>query len=192
MADTTNVAVNAPAEGKAMASAAPVAGGPFEEMRREAERLFEAFEPGAFVADPFNAPAFARLAALARRPAEAMWPFAPAGKTAMMPAVDVAEKAGEYEITAELPGLEAGDVDVKVTGGVLTIRAEKRDVREEKDRDYFVSERRYGTFARSFRLPDGVDRAAIEAGFARGVLTIRLPKIPAAREEAQTIAVKPA
>jgi len=162
---------------------------PFEEMRREAERMFDAFAPDAFLADPFRAPMFAQLAALARRPMEGMWPFATPG-TATPPAVDVAEKAEEYEITAELPGLEPADVDVKVAGGVLTIRAEKRDERERDETGYFFSERRYGTFARSFRLPEDIDRGAIGAVFAKGILTVRLPKVPAAREETRTIAVR--
>ncbi|HTZ78273.1 MAG TPA: Hsp20/alpha crystallin family protein [Stellaceae bacterium] len=94
------------------------------------------------------------------------------------PAVDVAETDKEFQITAELPGIDEKNLDVSVSGGVLTIRGEKREEKEEKDKNknYYLSERRYGSFQRSFQLPDGVDQEKIGANFDKGVLRVTLPK----------------
>jgi len=73
------------------------------------------------------------------------------------PTVDVCERENEYEITAELPGMDASNVDVKLSEGVLTIKGEKEEQNEEKQKDYHVSERRFGSFQRSFELPEGID-----------------------------------
>lgn len=104
--------------------------------------------------------------------------------------MDMVEKEKEYEITAELPGMEEDQVDVKVSDRILTIRGEKTEKKEEKQKDYFLSERRFGSFQRSFRLPDGVDTDAIDAHFEKGVLTVRLPKSAEARQSEKKIAVK--
>ena len=109
-----------------------------------------------------------------------------------MPAVDIAEKDKEYEITAELPGLDESNIDVKFADGVLTIKGEKKDEKEEKKTDYYLSERSYGSFQRSFRVPDGVDTDKIEATFTKGVLTVALPKNAEARKAAKKIDVKAA
>src|SRR5262245_35989580 len=108
------------------------------------------------------------------------------------PAVDIVDKENLYEITAELPGLNESDIDVKVSGGVLTIKGEKKDEREEKKKDYYVSERRYGSFQRSFGVPDGVDTDRIEAQFRNGVLTITLPKTPQAQKSEKRIEIRKA
>jgi HSP20 family protein len=73
------------------------------------------------------------------------------------PAVDIAEHEKAYEITVELPGMDESNIDVKFSDGTLTIKGEKKDEREEKQKDYHLSERRYGSFQRSFGVPDGVD-----------------------------------
>ena len=98
-----------------------------------------------------------------------------------MPAVDIAEKDKEYEITAELPGLDESNIDVKFADGVLTIKGEKKDEKEERKKDYYLSERRYGSFQRSFPVPESVDANKIEAKFVNGVLTLKLPKSPEAQ-----------
>ena len=90
--------------------------------------------------------------------------------------MDVCERENEYEITAELPGMDASNVDVKLSEGVLTIKGEKEEQKEEKQKDYHVSERRFGSFQRSFELPEGIDEDKIQASFEKGVLTIKLPK----------------
>jgi HSP20 family protein len=107
-----------------------------------------------------------------------------------MPAVDLVEKDGEFAITAELPGLDEKNVEVKVSNGTLTISGEKKDERENKEKDYYFSERRYGSFKRSFRVPDGVDTDKIEAAFDKGVLTIRLPKTAEAQKAEKKIEIK--
>jgi len=148
---------------------------PFKSLRQEMDRLFEDFERGwgwprsLFSIEPFW-----------RR--EATW--------AAAPAVDVAETDKAYEITAELAGLTEKDLDVKLANGVLTIKGEKQEEKEEKKKDYYVSERRYGAFARSFRLPEGVDTDKIEASFKNGVLKVTLPKTPEAQRAEKKIAVK--
>jgi HSP20 family protein len=108
------------------------------------------------------------------------------------PVVDVVEKEKEYQISAELPGLDEKDVDVSVADDMLTIKGEKDDMltikgekreeKEEKAKNYYISERHYGAFQRSFQLPSGVDAEKIEANFQKGVLTVTLPKTPEAQK----------
>ena len=93
-----------------------------------------------------------------------------------IPAVDIAETDKAFRITAELPGMKKEDVDISVSQGRLTIKGEKREEREEKEKGYYLSERRYGTFQRSFQLPSQADADRIEAKFDNGVLTLTVPK----------------
>ena len=102
------------------------------------------------------------------------------------PAVDVAEKNEAFEITAELPGLDPSNVDVTVANDTLTIKGERKEEQERKDKNYYVSERRYG----SFRLPDSVDRDKIAATFEKGILTVTLPKTAAAMQQEKKIAIE--
>ena len=103
-----------------------------------------------------------------------------------MPVVNVAETDKEFEITAELPGIEEKDVDVSLADGVLTVKGEKKEEKEDKSKNYYLAERSYGSFQRSFRLPDNADDKNITADVAKGVLTVKIPKIaqkePTARE----------
>jgi HSP20 family protein len=92
------------------------------------------------------------------------------------PAVDFVERDNEFEMTAELPGLDQNDVEVKLANGSLVISGEKKMEREEKDQGMFFSERRYGSFKRSFRLPENVDPEKISATFEKGVLKVTAPK----------------
>lgn len=108
------------------------------------------------------------------------------------PAVDVSEDEGAYKITAELPGIEEKNIDVTIAGDMLTLKGEKQDTKEEKDKNYYLSERTYGSFQRCFALPDGVDRDKVAASLVKGVLTITLPKKAEAQKPAQKIEVKPA
>ncbi|MFY0312459.1 Hsp20/alpha crystallin family protein [Leisingera sp. D0M16] len=111
-----------------------------------------------------------------------------------MPVLDVVDKEDEVKLTAELPGLSEDDIDLRVSGSMLTLRGEKKEDREEGDKegDFYLSERRFGSFERSVRIPDGIDRGKIEATFKNGVLTVRLPKKPEARNPSKKIDVKPA
>ena len=100
------------------------------------------------------------------------------------------EKA--YEVTAELPGIDEKDIEVKVANGILSIKGEKQEEKEEKKKDYYLRERNFGSFERSFQVPDGVDTDKIEASFKKGVLTVTLPKKPEAQTAAKKIDVKAA
>jgi HSP20 family protein len=106
------------------------------------------------------------------------------------PPIDMSEDEKAYKITAELPGLDAKDVDVSVSGNTLVLKGEKRQEKEEKDKNYYFSERSYGSFQRAFELPASVDRDKVAADFAKGVLTITLPKTAEAQKQAKRIEVK--
>jgi HSP20 family protein len=93
------------------------------------------------------------------------------------PAVDIKETGSEIRLELELPGLKPEDVEITAENGVLTIRGEKRVERKEGDENrYQVIERTYGTFMRTFQLPQGVDEEQIKADFDNGVLTLHIPK----------------
>ena len=86
--------------------------------------------------------------------------------------------------------MDESNIDVKFAHGLLTIKGEKREEKEEKKKDYYLSERRYGSFQRSFPVPESVDADKIEAKFANGVLTVRLPKSAEAQKNEKKIAIK--
>jgi HSP20 family protein len=94
------------------------------------------------------------------------------------PAVDVHESANELRFDVELPGIRPDDIEINVDNGVLMIRGEKSEERKEDDKEgrYHIVERSYGTFFRSFQLPQGVDESQINADVDQGVLHIRIPK----------------
>ena len=95
------------------------------------------------------------------------------------PRVDLSETDAAYAIDAELPGMDAKEVEILLEGDRLTLKGEKNTEFEAGDpnRGHYLRERSHGNFRRAFRLPDNVDRDAIEAGFDKGVLTITLPKL---------------
>lgn len=94
---------------------------------------------------------------------------------AWAPPMDIAESGDGYVVTVELPGASKDDVSVECHDGILTLKGEKRDEREEKDEHRHYVERSYGSFTRSFRLPaDATDE--IKANFREGVLTVQLKK----------------
>ena len=106
----------------------------------------------------------------------ALWGGAPIEGMGWEPAVDVYEEDGKYVVKAELPGLKKDDIDVSVSGDTLTIKGERKDEREEKEENYYLSERSYGNFVRSMTLPSMVDADKIEANFDDGLLEVKLPK----------------
>jgi HSP20 family protein len=75
------------------------------------------------------------------------------------PAVDVTEDDKTYKISAEMPGLDEKNIEISISGDMLTLKGEKRQEKEEKDKNRYLSERAYGSFQRCFALPDSVDRA---------------------------------
>lgn len=142
---------------------------PFETLRRQLDRFFEDAPLTKFASDV--------------EPLERLigWPGTPP--------VDFVETDAGFELTAELPGLEPKDVSLSLSNGALVIEGEKKTEREEKDKGYFYSERRYGSFKRSFRLPEGVDVDQIKADFDKGVLKVSLPKSPTAVKSEKKIEI---
>jgi HSP20 family protein len=126
---------------------------PFMSLQREVDRLFEDFTRG-----------FPAMPALG------------GNGSGLMPSIDVTETDKEIEITAELPGLEEKDVQINVADNLLTIRGEKKVEKEEKDKNYRLVERSYGSFERTLELPSGVDADAIKASIAKGVLKVTVLK----------------
>ena len=100
------------------------------------------------------------------------------GTNTWSPAVDVRESEKELRLEVELPGINPEEVEVTADNGVLTIRGDKKTERKEGDEEsrYHVVERSYGTFMRSFQLPQGLDESKIEADYNNGILAIHLPK----------------
>lgn len=144
---------------------------PFAPFRRELERMFDDF--------------FSVFGVPARRDGESGQ--VPAGIVA--PRINVTETDDQVRITAELPGVDEKDIDVRLVDDVLTIRAEAQTEHEEKQQDYRVMERARGTFVRSLRLPFMADANQVQASFNNGVLTLTIPKPREARERVQRIEV---
>jgi len=109
-----------------------------------------------------------------------------------MPRLNVSETDGAIEIEAELPGVDEKDVDVVLERDLLTIKGEKKTEREEKNKNYHVQERAYGSFARSISLPFEPDSKSVKADFAKGVLKITLPKPAGAKQGTTKIPVSAA
>lgn len=150
---------------------------PFETLRHEIDQIFDRLhEP--FFRSPFGQPSFPST----------QWMRD--GSFGLSPAVDVVENEKDYEITVELPGLDEKHIEVKIANGALMIRGEKRDEKEEREKDCYVSERRFGSFSRAFQIPSGVDANKIEAQFAKGVLTVKMPKSSEAMKAEKNIAIK--
>jgi HSP20 family protein len=158
---------------------APAEGWLFKNLRREIDRLFDDF-------NPFD------WRGLSRLPGDAGAQYLARPAWAITPAIDVSEGETAYEVTAELPGIDEKDIEIKLANHTLTIKGEKAEGKEEKNKDYYLSERRYGSFQRSFRVPDSVDATRIEASFAKGVLKVTLPKTADARQAEKKIEVKAA
>lgn len=159
-------------EKKAAAPAMRGLGDPFLSLRQDIDRVFDSY---------FRA-----------------WPglrgfgfdFAPGlAQMDISPKVDVGETDAAYEIAFELPGLDDGDVEISLRDDLLTISGEKKTEREEKEKDYYLSQRRYGSFKRSFRLPAEVEAGKITAEMEKGVLSVTLPKSASAKRKQQKIEI---
>jgi HSP20 family protein len=152
---------------------------PWQSLRDEMNRLFDDFWRGGF-----GLPSLRRTLEEPSSRYESSFDIT-------APAVDVAEDDKAFHIAAELPGMSEKDIEVNLSGDTLTIKGEKREEKEEKEKNYYVSERRYGSFQRSFTVPDSVDRDRVEASFEKGVLTLALPKTPQAVKQQKKIEIKP-
>jgi len=105
------------------------------------------------------------------------------------PSVDISETEGEYQIKAEIPDVKKEDVKVTVEDGVLTIQGERKHEKEEKGKKYHRIERSYGSFVRTFSLPDVIDEEKVKAEFKEGVLNLSLPKSEKAKPKAIDVKV---
>lgn len=142
---------------------------PFALMRREMDRAFDDFMRG------WVTPARSAL---------------PEG--VLSPRVNVVENDKGLEVTAELPGVDQKDIDVDLTEGMLTLKAEHREEKEEKGENerYHVVERAFGTFMRRFAIPFEPDAENVEASFDKGVLRIWIPRSPESQKQARKIEIK--
>ena len=136
---------------------------PVMALRDEMNRLFDSFWTGEFIPERF--------------------PFA---KT--FPSVDVTETDEAVVVKAEVPGLEAKDVEVTLSGDVLTLRGEKKEEKDEKEKNVRHREVRYGAFTRSIQLPVPVEADQVVAECKKGVLKVTLPKVE--KERPKKISVK--
>jgi HSP20 family protein len=135
----------------------------FEKMRREMDRLWDSF----FESKP------------TRRVGEGEW----------APSLDISETKGDLVVKAELPGIDPKDIDISLNEGILTIKGEKRQEKEEKEEGYHLVERSYGSFTRSIRLPREIQSEKINASYKNGVLKITLPKTEEAKKKEVKIKV---
>ena len=103
--------------------------------------------------------------------------------------VDVQEADDHYEISAELPGLDQKDVELSIDDRVLTIKGEKKLESEREEKAYRISERRYGSFRRAFRLPDDADQDNIAAKFEKGILAVSVPRLKGAKSNVRKIEI---
>ena len=150
---------------------------PLENLRREVDRLFDDFNMV-----PFRLPF--------RRPAFDIEPFWSPESWVPVPPVDLVERDNAYEVHADLPGIDEKDIEVKVSNGVLTIKGQKQEDKEEKKEHFHLRERRFGSYERALRVPENVETAKIEANFKKGVLTVMLPKTTEAQKQVKKIEVK--
>lgn len=141
----------------------PAQRAPFESLRSEIDRVFNSV--------PLSTSDFPFCRAL-----ELEVPWQREMNWGVAPAFDVAEKDKEYQITAMLPGMDEKSIEIRLSNRTLAIMGEKENENEEHEKDHRLSERRYSSFMRSFRIPEGVDTGKIEANFVKGVLTVKLPK----------------
>lgn len=103
-------------------------------------------------------------------------PFRELNTTSWNPSVDIFENGNEVVIKAELPGMDAKDIEVKLENNVLMLRGERRFEKETKEENYHRIEREYGNFSRAFALPTAVKEDMVTAEYKDGILKIRLPK----------------
>jgi HSP20 family protein len=140
---------------------------PFSRLRDEIDRFFDDFQFGL--------------------PARSIFAFPP--RAAVIPAMELAETEGGYELSVELPGIEEKDIDIEFADGILTISGEKREESEKKQNGYLMGERRYGSFRRQLTLPVDADPDTIEAKFTHGVLKLAMKKDQAAASRTRKIKI---
>ncbi len=136
-----------------------------ERMRREMDRLLDSFLEGGI-----------------RRRGEEMEEW--------LPSLDVAETKNEIVVKSEVPGMDAKDIDISLSDGILTIKGEKKQEKDEKEENYHLVERSYGSLTRSIQIPTKVQGDKIQTSYKNGVLSIVLPKSEEAKKKAIKIKVE--
>ncbi len=137
----------------------------FGRLRRDFDDLIERFfEPEGFFGEPWSGKKF-------------------------MPAVDISEDENEIVVKAEIPGIDQKDLEIDLTGDVLTIKGEKKEEKREETKNVHRLERSYGYFTRSFGLPCEVESEKVEAKYKDGVLSLKLPKADACKRKSTKITV---
>ena len=141
---------------------------PITSLQREVNRLFSDFfndfTPASFATDERN--------------------------SSFMPKIDLSQSDKEIRVSAELPGMDANDVDVSISHGILTIKGEKKKETSREDNGYSWTERSSGSFYREIALPDNIDNDNVDALFKKGVLEITIPKLSLPEKEVKKITVK--
>lgn len=150
---------------------AAAASEPFNSLRGEIDRLFEEATSGwPFRARAFHVKPWARLSSA--------------------PAADIVEKEGEFVMSLDIPGMDEKDVEVQLTDDAITVKGEKTEEKTEEKENYRLSERRRGSFSRSFALPDSVDADKVSATYEKGVLKLVMPKTEMAKKKQRKVQVK--
>ncbi len=106
------------------------------------------------------------------------------------PSIDVKENEKEFIIKAELPGVDEKDIDVTVTGDSVTIKGEKKEEKEDKDKNYYYMERSYGSFCRVIPLEAEIESGKAEAKFKNGILDIKIPKKQSTKAKGTKVSIK--
>lgn len=125
---------------------------PFRDLQREMGRLFETFEP-----------------------------FQPWRFVRQYPPINLYDAGDRYVLSAQVPGMRPEDLDLSITGETLTMKGERKRLEGVSDESYRRQERQFGRWSRTVSLPDRVDSSQVSASFAKGVLTVTLPKAESAR-----------
>lgn len=152
--------------------------GPFGAFRRQMENLHREMDR-----------LFEDMTVEPQRSSNMPWAW---GRELAMPNIDETEDDKAFYVSIELPGMDEKDVDVTLSGRLLTIRGEKKEDEKEEGKDYYRRERRFGSFRRTLELPAEVDESKIDASFRKGVLRIELPKTKEAQAKIKHIDVKAA
>ena len=149
---------------------------PLQQFHHEIDRLFDqAFRGFGLSHFGFDQPLFPRLA-------EGM----------LKPTLDLGATDREYTITVEIPGVDENDVKLEIVDDTLTIRGEKKQEKEQKEKNYYRMERSYGSFQRVLSLPEDADQDKINATFKKGVLTVTMPRKALPKSDVKQIEIKTA
>ena len=139
---------------------------PFAMMQREMNKMLDSFHRN------WDATMFPQLTA------------------SFMPRLDITEEEKTFTVTAELPGMNEKDIELSISGDALSIKGEKKEEKDDKSKNYYYSERSYGSFMRTIPLPRQIEVDKVSANFQKGVLTITLPKSSEAVATSKKISVK--